>query len=110
MSQVVFRYERELPHPIEKVWAAITDPSEIVRWSGMPMEIDLRPGGRYVSNHSSGDRVEDRIVRLEPPRLLEHTWWEEINPSALVTWELQESPGGAGCVLTLTHAVEEDDV
>jgi uncharacterized protein YndB with AHSA1/START domain len=66
--RVAFRYERRLRHPIEVVWQAITDPAEIEHWTGNRPEIDLRLGGEYVSYHRGGDRVVDRILRLEPPR------------------------------------------
>lgn len=50
----------------------------------------------------------DRIVRLEPPRLFEHTFWVHVNPTALVTWQL--SPAELGCLLELTHSLGTDDV
>jgi len=105
---VTCRFERLLRHPVEVVWQAITEPDEIERWMGTRPEIDLRPGGHYITHHRSGDRVADRITRLEPPRLLEHTFWEHVNPSARVTWEL--SPAGHGCRLVLTHRLSLDDV
>jgi uncharacterized protein YndB with AHSA1/START domain len=104
----IFRYERELPHPIERVWQAITDPAEIAIWMGARPEIDLHPGGRYVTHHGNGMTVVDRIERVEPPRLFQHTFWLELNPSALVTWEL--SPTATGCRLTLTHRMTHADV
>jgi uncharacterized protein YndB with AHSA1/START domain len=105
---VIFRYERLLPHPVGVVWTAITEPDEIERWTGSRPEIDLRPGGRYVTRHRGGEQVTDRITRLEPPRLFEHTFWVHINPTALVTWEL--SPANGGCRLVLTHRLDLDDV
>src|SRR4029077_13260225 len=99
-EMVTCRFERLLRHPVEVVWQAITEPDEIERWMGTRPEIDLRPGGRYVTRHRTGDEVLDLIPRLEPPRLLEHTFWEHVNPSARVTWEL--SPAGDGCRLVLT--------
>jgi uncharacterized protein YndB with AHSA1/START domain len=107
-EMVTCRFERLLRHPVEVVWQAITDPDEIGRWMGTRPEIDLRPGGRYVTHHGTGDVVTDRITRLEPPRLLEHTFWEHVNPSARVTWEL--SPAGDGCRLVLTHRLSLEDV
>jgi uncharacterized protein YndB with AHSA1/START domain len=106
-GRVRFRYERRLRHPVETVWRAITDPAHIEAWIGARPEIDLRPGGEYVTYHGAGDRVLDHIVRLEPPRLLEHTFWQQVNPSALVTWEL--SPIPEGCRLLLTHALDLAD-
>jgi len=106
-GRVTFRYERNLSHPCETVWTAITDPAEVEAWTGMAVTFDLRPGGEYVSHHSNGDTVVDRIVTVEPPRLLVHTWWVHVNPTALVTWAL--SPTDDGCTLVLTHALAIED-
>lgn len=107
-GRVTFRYERRLRHPIEDVWKAITDPAEIGAWAGTRPEVDLEACGRYVTHHGSGHTVVDRIVRLEPPTLFEHTFWVDVNPSGLVTWEL--SPTEDGCLLVLTHSLDLDDV
>ncbi|HZT65901.1 MAG TPA: SRPBCC family protein [Acidimicrobiales bacterium] len=105
---VTLHYERHLAHPVEAVWRAITDPEEVAAWSGWEVEIDLRPGGRFVTRHQTGDRVVDRIVRVEPPHLLEHTFWEDVNPEARVTYRLDEEHGG--CRLTLTHVLTMSDL
>lgn len=105
---VTFHYERRLRHPIAVVWKAITDPTEFERWAGMRPELDLRPGGQYVTHHRNGDRVVDRVARVEPPRLFEHTFWVQVNPTALVTWDLR--PLGETCLLALTHSLAVADV
>lgn len=107
-DRTILRYERVLPHPVEDVWRAITDPEEINAWWGTRPEIDLRVGGRYVSYHATGDRAVDRIVRLEPPHLLVHTFFEHLNPDALVTYELQAV--AEGTLLVLTHEMSERDL
>lgn len=112
-GRVTFRYQRELRHPIERVWHAITDPTELSRWLGVRAELDPRVGGTYALVHRSPDgsteqRVEDKVVRLEAPRLFEHTFWLELNPSALVTWELTST--GNGTRLDLTHALDLADI
>lgn len=107
-GRVTFRNERRFHHPIDVVWTAITDPKEIERWTGLRPELDLRAGGQYVTYHGNGDRVVDRVVRVEPPRLFEHTFWVHLNPTALVTWEIQ--PIGEECVLILTHSLAIDDL
>jgi uncharacterized protein YndB with AHSA1/START domain len=48
------------------------------------------------------------VVRLEAPRLFQHTFWLELNPSALVTWEL--TPIEEGTRLDLTHELDLADV
>jgi len=35
------RVEREYPHPIEKVWQAVTVPEHLGQWFPSPVEIDL---------------------------------------------------------------------
>lgn len=107
-DRVIFRFERHLRHPIGMVWTAITDPHRVAVWFGGCVEIDLKVGGEYVSYHQGDMRVVDRIVRLEPPRLLAHSFWAEVNPSALVTWELH--PSAEGCVLVLTHSLSIADI
>jgi uncharacterized protein YndB with AHSA1/START domain len=54
--------EREmiLRAPVERVWAALTDPAEIVKWFGDGADIDLRPGG--AATFSFGDQHEPAIV------------------------------------------------
>src|SRR5437764_10466565 len=78
-GMVTFRYERHLAHPVETVWRAITDPAEIEAWTGSRVEIDLAPGGQYVFHHQGGQRVADRVVRVAPPVLFDHTLWADVN-------------------------------
>ncbi len=67
------------------------------------VEFEGEPGGAFVTEHDGADdRAEDRILSIEPPRLLEHTWWEEMNPDGVVRWTLDPHPDG--CRLTLTYA------
>ncbi len=84
------RFERRLDHPIDKVWAAITEPPEILAWLG-EAEVDLFEGGRFVvrwlnsftaeqaaeygiKGYEEGMKqsvMQGTICRLDPPRLLE---------------------------------------
>jgi uncharacterized protein YndB with AHSA1/START domain len=107
-QQVRFRYERHLQHPLDRVWTAITDPAQIERWTGTRPELDLRPGGEYVTHHGDGMRVVDHVLRVEPPTLFEHTFWAEVNPGARVSWQLRTDE--PGCLLVLTHTMSEDDI
>ena len=105
-DKVVFRYERRLAHSVEAVWRTVTDPAEIGAWAGTRPEIELRVGGRYVTYHQGGETTAvDRVLRLDPPRLFEHTYFEQVNPGSVVTWEL--SPAGPGTLLVLTHVMTQ---
>lgn len=44
-DRAILTFERRLPHPIERVWAAITDPAERGQWMGAT-SIDAREAGR----------------------------------------------------------------
>lgn len=43
----VVRFERHLAHPIERVWAALTEPDELVGWWG-EAEVELVEGGQFT--------------------------------------------------------------
>jgi len=107
-GRVIFRYERVLPHGVDMVWKAIVDPAEMAHWLGASVELEPRVGGTLVTTHRGRQVVTDRVTRFDPPRLFEHTFWCEVNPSALVRWELEAT--GEGTRLRLTHTLSEADI
>ena len=40
-GRYVLRYERRLRHPVEKVWAALTEPRQIEQWWARAAELEL---------------------------------------------------------------------
>lgn len=107
-GRIVFSYQRALPHPPDAVWALVSEPDGIEKWAGYRPDLDLAPGGRYVSYHGGGERVEDEVWAVEPARLLVHTFWKQVQPSSVVRWELTPTP--IGTRLALFHTFSEDDV
>ena len=109
------RLERVLPGPIERVWAYITESDKRAKWLAAG-EFDLRIGGQVRlefdnSRLSSEKNPPGRgphvsrgvITRLEPPRLLAHTWtWKGENDDMEVTYEL--TPRGKDVVLVIVHS------
>ena len=114
----VIRFERFYPSPIDTVWRALTEPEQLKQWTGAgEVELDLVPGGRFISRVTGpqelidailaeGGALEttDTILRVEAPRLLEHTF--SGSADSVVRWEL--TPGPEGCVLRLTHTEHAD--
>jgi len=113
------RLERLLPGPIERVWSYITDSQKRSTWLAAG-EFDLRVGGKIRlefdnAKLSKGKVPESRkgkghgafegvITRLEPNRLLAHTWsWGEKGHASEtdVTYEL--TPKGKDVLLVITH-------
>ena len=100
-GEYVLRYERRLDHPLEKVWAALTEPDEIIGWLA-EAEVDLVEGGglvlRWQNTDDEGNQavMHATITRLDPPRLIEY----EGDIHGTLRWELSED--GEGCRLRLT--------
>jgi len=81
------RVRREFGAPVERVWAAWTEPRDLREWWGPAgftcprAEVDLRPGGRIFvtmrapaewggfEQHTTWD-----ITEIEPPRLLRYVF------------------------------------
>jgi uncharacterized protein YndB with AHSA1/START domain len=98
-------FVRDLVHPPERVWTALTDPAEVGEWSPFRAERDLSVPGSAVLTMVDGDTTMDlpaTVLRAEPPTLLEYTWGDD-----LLRWELE--PTAAGTRLTLRHTVAGPD-
>jgi len=93
--------------PPERVFQAITDPSQLVQWWGQPgayrttnLQIDLRRGGYWRSSGVGADgkpfHVEGEYREVDPPRVLAYTWrpsYRQI-PETLVRWQLEAEDKG----------------
>jgi uncharacterized protein YndB with AHSA1/START domain len=113
------RFRRQLPGPVERVWAYLTEPEKRAKWfAGGKME--LRAGGKaelffqHKNLMQPGETAPEkyaqavtglsftvRITRCEPPHLLAYDWVEENGEASEVMFELE--PQGDQVLLTLTH-------
>jgi len=104
----------------ERVFEALTDPSELAAWWGAPdapdgyrthdWELDARAGGRYRARTTDADghegTLEGEVVTAEPPHLLEYTWrasWDDRETR--VRYELQPAivHGRSGTRVVVRH-------
>lgn len=74
------RIERDLvlPHPVERVWAAITDPTELASWFPDRVELDVRPGGEgtFGFDVDGGEhRAAVLVEAVEPMTRFAFWWW-----------------------------------
>src|SRR5918994_2671392 len=105
------RYKRQLSHPREVVWKAITDPKELAGWMNTKAVIDGRNSGTIdFVNTVSGFHTTGRILTWDPLRVFEHEWHIAPNPSlpdgepeAAIRWELKQEDNSNTTLLTLTH-------
>ena len=49
------RFERRYPHPVDRVWRALTQPDELAHWFPSTVEVDLREGGRMRFEFPGGE-------------------------------------------------------
>ena len=96
MSEQSVVVEREVAHPPERVWRALTQPHLIAEWL-MPGEIAALPGHRFRMTADWG-AVECEVRDVEPERRLAYTW-DAGELSSVVTWTL--TPTGAGTRLRM---------
>ncbi len=92
---------RHYPHPVEKVWLAVTTPEHLGAWFPSPVTVDLRPGGemRFAAFDGSTGAV-GTVEVLDAPRLLVFTWGADR-----LRFELAEDDGGT--TFTLTHSFDD---
>lgn len=93
-------FERRLPHPPARVWAALVEPAQQERW--LPgVTIDPVAGGTVVFDFGEDETAEGAVLAVEPGRLLEHTWLWPDEPPSTVRWDLTED--GDAVTLALRH-------
>jgi len=106
----------ELDHPIDRVWRAISDPDEIVRW--FPNEsatLDVRPGGtgEFVWNLEGKEfRAEVHVHEVAAPHRFVWSWGHEptntTEPVTTVEFMLTERPGGGTTLLVRESGFLDD--
>src|SRR5262245_58529173 len=88
-------FEIRIAGRIEAVWAEITKRGAVQRpVMDMGLVDDLRPGSpfKYLSPDGRYRFVEGKILEVEPPRRLVHTYQFTMAPDlpSRVTWELEQ--------------------
>jgi uncharacterized protein YndB with AHSA1/START domain len=103
---VTLVFVRDLKHPPDKVWAALTDPDRLDQWAPFTAARPLDTVGDTTLTMIDRDtRMElpATVRRAEPPTLLEYAWGDD-----LLRWEL--APLGTGTRLTLRHTLAGRDM
>jgi uncharacterized protein YndB with AHSA1/START domain len=91
--------EREIHHPPEKIWRALTQPHLIEEWL---MKNDFKPVVDHRFNLSADWGTVDCQVRtVEPNKTLSYTW-DTKDLRSVVTWTL--TPTGTGTTLRMEQS------
>lgn len=118
--------EVEIKAPAERVFQALTDPRQLLRWWTSDecqtdyFEIEPRPGGKWrfgtkpsklVVNGVSQFFCEGEVVECDPPRLLTYTWianWHvDKSRRTTVRWDLTPVKGGTHVKVTHSGLSQE---
>src|SRR3712207_5472742 len=91
--------EREIAHPPEKIWRALTQPHLIEEWL---MKTNFKPAvdQKFTLSGDWGS-VEGRVLEVEVNKTLSYTW-EAFGLEGVVTWPL--TPPGTGPRLRMEQA------
>ncbi len=83
--------ERELPHPPEKIWRALTQPHLIEEWL---MKSDFKPVVDHRFNfRADWGSVGCQVMAVEPNKTLSYTW-AAMGLDSVVTWTLTPTSSG----------------
>jgi uncharacterized protein YndB with AHSA1/START domain len=96
---------RDYPYPIDEVWAVLTEPDQVARWTttgqgGRPEGFAPVPGTRFrfVGKPTMGwaGVVYCEVIAVDPPHTLRYTWKgdEDTDDVTDVTYRLEETPDG----------------
>lgn len=93
---------RDLRHPPEKVWRALTDPEHLRQWAPFDSDRSLASVGTAMLTTVGAPALhvtESQVTRADAPKLLEFSWGGQQ-----VRWELELRDGGTR--LTLWHNID----
>jgi len=91
--------ERDMPHPPEKVWRALTQPHLIAEWL---MNNDFNPVVDHRFNlRAEWGSVDCQVLAVEPHKRLSYTW-AALGLESVVTWTL--TPTSAGTHLRMEQS------
>ncbi len=106
-SRRSMRHVRTYPHPIERVWEAITTAEHLEAWMLPRWTVDLRIGGVCTCTYGDtsdppGFKVDHVIIELDPPRVVDYGG---------LRFELEPVDGGNSTRLTFIQSMppEMDD-
>lgn len=99
-GRAVLRFERRLQHQAERVWAAVSTPTEMEAWLAFKAELDPRVGGRlslwFGDSRAESPVLAGTVTVFDPPTCLE----AEMDDGSVLRFEI--APTDAGCTLVFT--------
>ena len=117
-GRATLRFERHYRHPVERVWRAVTEPSEMAAWFPSQVIGDRVVGADLIFDddakraaaRAAGEPTRDdgpwfhgTVVAFEPPALFEFTWGGEL-------LRIELTPEGDGTRMVFSQVVSHPSV
>jgi len=89
------------------VFSFLSERDKMLRWTGLTLDVDFRPGGVFGLNPHAKEAVRGEYVEVIPPRRIVFTWgWEDgsvgVPPGSTIV-EIDLIAQGDGTLVRLTH-------
>jgi uncharacterized protein YndB with AHSA1/START domain len=96
------RFTRDMAHPQDKVWRAITEPEHMRAWFPQHVTGEWVVGGpiTFSSPEGLGPDFDGQVLAYQPQSLVEFRWGPDV-----IRLELEGRPDG--CTLTLLDTFDE---
>lgn len=91
--------------PPERVYSALTEPDELVRWFADKADIVLKKGGAFRLTWSTGYSMRGKVKSAEPGKKLQVAWVDRLDRGKALETEARFAfaKRGRGTQLTVTH-------
>jgi len=91
--------------PPERVYAALTEPAELVRWFADQAKVAAKKGGAYRLTWSTGYTMRGRVKRAEAGKALVVDWVDRFEGGKVFETEARFALAkrGRGTQLSVTH-------
>ncbi|WP_367044139.1 SRPBCC domain-containing protein [Streptomyces sp. Je 1-332] len=103
-------YEFHLPHPVEKVWAAVATPEGLPGWLAAADVFEPRLGGAVSLRWLNGGEAathSGHVTAWEPERVAEYTI--DLHGRCRFHLEAADGDAGTGTALRFTNEFDGDD-
>lgn len=97
LTSAVLRAEILIDADLLAVYASLTEPEQFSRWSGVKVEAELHPGGRWAMGGFAANPDPAHVIDIQPGRSMSIDWGEMVQ-----SWELADSDGRTR--LTFVHS------
>ena len=91
VDRYTMEFVRHYPHPIERVWRAVTEPAELAQWFIPPSVWELKSGGAYRFHD---DGFMGVIEAVEAPRFIRFNFADPVEAGSYFQFELSPEADG----------------